>query len=530
MNGKLPRSLAAALVGYLVMVLVMLLPMKCRASAYDMAVEMTAEIPLTFDRNGQEFTGSGSICCFAGDARAHRIIRTEIPGELMMETPAGRQPAPEGTSVNIRGTLSARAGAFNKEQRGRSREELIHADVNVRLPLTEEFRDYGAGSYELVIPVTFIMEAAYGSYDDKLEFTPWEQLVSGAKVTVDDAGSLIEAAVDDRILEIPPGVSSLAMGAFSGAGCVEVTIPPTVSTGEEAFGASPIETAVFDPGRTVIPKGILKNAGELTGVIFPEGVTTLGESALQGCGRLSGLDLPQSLSTLCAYCLDGCSSLKSFDIDRDLATEVYTAAGAPLGGSGIEIINVKEGVTSIPSRLCSNSSVLRELNLPKSLTFIDTQAFIRTTALKELVIRSDISTLSSRSPFEGSGLEMIVIAEGVTALPAYFFSGACENLRKLYLPGSIEKIGANAFRGMDGAVVYYAGSEEEWEDVDTKGWMPERLVFGIKAEDAVTVADDGTVGSVTSHTGDALSLVYDAVTPVGAVSSAADAVTSVEAD
>ena len=440
------------------------------ASDVTMTVIMDADIPLTFNETLGAFTGSQLISESCDNARAHRIVKVTLPDEYEMNTPKGIRPAPEGTSVIYSGQMSARRGYHNRKS-----DNPYTAQIEVKIPFTEDFKEYGLGEYSLIIPVELAMEEAYGSYTEDFTFTPWATLIEKGVVTA-AGGILSDLKGSSDVIEIDPSITELSNGFARGSTYREADIPASVASAYEAFEGSSIRELYFE-GNT-IPEGICKNMTSLVKAELAEGVTTFGDFVFKGCTSLSDFTFPNTMTTLGVSAFEDCLGLKELTIRSNLTTTNYSAVGSPLSYSGIERVIVEEGVTKIPARLYCNATALKELVLPTSLAEIGAQAFIGCSSLEELTIRSDITTGSTLSPFGGNGIKTLTFAEGVTSIPSYFFDKSCSAVESLYLPSTLTSIGYNAFRGTSTMTVYYAGTQEQWERIDKRSFNPSNIVYG----------------------------------------------------
>ena len=183
-------------------------PLESRAAADDITVTMDVQIALTLDKSNladKKMTGEGTVYGSCVNGASHGFVRASVPDSLTMATPAGNMAAPDGTQIDFTASINARKGRANYEAKnglnGKSLSDLMKGKMRVTVPLTEDFLDYGAGSYSIRIPITFTMTKAYGSYDENLNFTPWETLIEEGKVTVED-GRLKAVEKGDVILEM----------------------------------------------------------------------------------------------------------------------------------------------------------------------------------------------------------------------------------------------------------------------------------------------------------------------------------------
>ena len=126
-----------------------------KAASGTMTVEIESSIALSFDESANAFVGTGNIQEFSDDAHLHRIISVSLPESFEMTTPKGIKPAPDGTVVHYDGQMSARRGYYNN-----TNGDGYSSTLYVTVPLTEDFKDYGAGEYSLTVPVEMTVSQA----------------------------------------------------------------------------------------------------------------------------------------------------------------------------------------------------------------------------------------------------------------------------------------------------------------------------------------------------------------------------------
>ena len=437
----------------LFMVAIFAIPMEARASADDITVTMDVQIALTLDNSDpadKKMTGEGTVYGSCINGASHGFVRASVPDSLTMTTPAGNKAAPEGTRIDFTASINARKGRANYEAKnglnGKSLSDLMKGKVRVTVPLTEDFLDYGAGNYSLRIPITFTMTKAYGSYDESLDFTPWETLMEEGKVTVED-GRLKTVEKGDVILEIDPSIASLGSPLFSKSTYREVVIPPTVTASDSGAVAGSVEKVIFEDGFTRIPDRICEGGANITSVTLPDAVEYIGKYAFSKCTGLVDFSFPTSLNYLGTCAFQKCTGIEEMTVWNDITTEASLGTLSPFYGAAVRKATFKEGVTKIPGYLFYNGcQQLEEMYLPSTLESIGQSAFPNATKLKEITVRSNL-TNDYGTPFSGSGLERITFVDGVTSIPKNLFSGGCASLTDLYIPASVTAIGGDVFKG-----------------------------------------------------------------------------------
>lgn len=252
-------------------------------------------------------------------------------------------------------------------------------------------------------------------------------------------------------------VKEIADQAFSGTGITKVTIPATVEK---------IGTAAFSYNNN------------LTEVVFAED------------GKLEEISWGSF-----AYCLN----MRTFNVP----SSVKTVDGmAFYGCTNLEEVNLSAGMQKINTQAFAECKALASINLPEGFKSIGTAAFYNCTSLKSIILPDGMSdevepsldadgnqitdeegnpvsvTVPAVGPIAFFGCESLkyaVFGEGITAIPEGLF-GSCYALESVYLPASLKEVKGlyatssiaygHAFFNTDSfKTVYYAGSQEQWEQI-----------------------------------------------------------------
>ena len=275
-------------------------------------------------------------------------------------------------------------------------------------------------------------------------------------------------------LEIPPeidGVPVRRIGpeAFqSWWGCQSVTIPDSVtSIGKGAFTHCNSLQSVTLPARlTKIEDELFYVCEELRNVSIPDGVTEIGERAFASCRHLSMPHFPDGLTRIGSYAFNNigghyyrpvsaweetlvlpdslkileegafnqCYSLTGVTIPGGL-TEWRTAAFAEC--SQLASVVIAEGAKEIPENAFRTCKALQTVSLPDTLVSVGEYAFYNTPSLLSVDIPGGVKTIEAHA----------FIQSGVT---------------EAFLPKSLTYLGVAAFGNASPFVVYYEGTEAQW--------------------------------------------------------------------
>ena len=168
------------------------------------------------------------------------------------------------------------------------------------------------------------------------------------------------------------------------------------------FAGSGLETVTFADDVTKIASNLLHGCGKITQIDIPDGVTYIGNMAFRNCYALSSVSMPKSLNSLGYLAFENCVSLKTVKINFNNVTRItYQYEGGPFGGSGLETVEIAEGVTQIPQYLFSKCSKLTTVILPSTIKTIDNYAFYNSANVKAVYFKNDIPDYST-SAFSAS--------------------------------------------------------------------------------------------------------------------------------
>ncbi|MGN0549037.1 MAG: leucine-rich repeat domain-containing protein [Acutalibacteraceae bacterium] len=210
-------------------------------------------------------------------------------------------------------------------------------------------------------------------------------------------------------VQLPSGLTGIGISAFYGCSELkEITIPSKVTYAGNAyteggpFGYSGLETVYLENGLTTVAENMFAYCKKLTSVEIPDSVTAIGKEAFKNCTSLSNLKLSKNLSSLGYLAFQNCTSLKTVNINFSgvkYITSQYD--GGPFGGSGLETIEIAEGVTQIPQYLFSKCTKLTTVILPSTIKTIDNYAFYYTANVKAVYFKNDIPNYAT-SAFSAS--------------------------------------------------------------------------------------------------------------------------------
>ncbi len=175
-------------------------------------------------------------------------------------------------------------------------------------------------------------------------------------------------------------------------------------------------------------------------LVVEKGITEIGPGAFARLSSLTDVELPDTLTKIANNAFEGCISL-------------------------IEV-SIPSGITEIESHTFHSCSKLEKVVLPERLEEISSYAFSGCISLKEIELPSTLYVIGFEAFYDCYSLGSIKLPDGVASINTKTFY-KCKALKTIYIPASVTAIAKNAFEYCDLEAIYYAGSEEQWEQIHT---------------------------------------------------------------
>jgi len=364
-----------------------------------------------------------------------------------------------------------------------------------------------ATSYTIPNSVTSIESRAFYSCDSLTSVTIGNSVTSIGYYAFYWCDSLTSVT-------IPNSVTSIGSNAFSWCeSLTSVTIPNSVtSIGSYAFSYCDSLTSVTIPNSvTSIGDDAFYSCDSLTSVTIPNSVTSIGDGAFEYCDSLTSITVDSSnqnyssangvlfnktKTTLIKY-PEG-KTANSYTIPNSVTSIDSSAFRFCYSLTSVTIPN---SVTSIGSYAFSWCESLTSVTIPDSVTSIGSNAFYSCDSLTSVTVDSSNQNYSSANGVlfneakttlikypEGKTATSYTIPNSVTSIGSYAFY-SCDSLTSVTIPNSVTNIGSHAFYSCDSltsvtipnsvtsigdyafywcdslADVYYAGSEDDWNDI-----------------------------------------------------------------
>ena len=205
--------------------------------------------------------------------------------------------------------------------------------------------------------------------------------------------------------------------------------------GESCFELSDINGGLYLLNKlTVIPRRAfynslmenmnLGNDGTSFNSTNLQNLTTIGDSAFAKCTKMTSIAMPYKVSSIGKNAFKGTDKVTTVVWGTQKFTGENPLAGAGLGMSNIENVYVAGTVTSLPAKLFSGATNLKNAYINSNLAY-------------------QVALTAETAPFAGTGLTKAVIRNNIGNITDYLFAGA-GNLTTVTMPDVVQ-IGEGAF-------------------------------------------------------------------------------------
>lgn len=227
-------------------------------------------------------------------------------------------------------------------------------------------------------------------------------------------------------------------------------------------------------------------ASSIRKIVIEDGVTRIGQYAFYNCYNLMELKMP--VSAYCNYnAFYNCDSIQNITltkgngqaVDYSWSSHSYT----PWKNNAVTEIIITDGVTRIGDYYFYNCKNVKKITIPDSVIEIGVEAFSDSNIIDIYFGGSisewldiDFSSNGSNPMYSATGTLYvngsvvsgdIVIPDGIVKFNCYAFYGLRE-VESVTIPESVTCIYGGEFWPLTNtAVIYYEGTKEQWDSIDT---------------------------------------------------------------
>ncbi len=275
-------------------------------------------------------------------------------------------------------------------------------------------------------------------------------------------------------------------------------------------------------GITAIGDGVFHRFEFVKKVSLPSTLESIGEMAFARCFALRNITIPDSVTEIKNHAFYLCSSLEEITLSENLES---ISQGLFERCTSLVKVSIPESVTSIYANAFFSCSSLVSIGIPRNVSYIDEEfVFGKCESLGSIVVHFDNDyyemcsegivdkatkvlvagcrytripkdgsvRIIGKGAFCGALCDYMHIPESVTEIRDNAFQQAA--LTEISLPNSLEKIGNDAFIGVELEYIYYNGTQEEWDNIvigsGNEGLDNAQLIF---SQMPIAVGDCGDI-------------------------------------
>ncbi|MGN0140604.1 MAG: leucine-rich repeat protein [Roseburia sp.] len=252
-------------------------------------------------------------------------------------------------------------------------------------------------------------------------------------------------------IKLPASLETLGYSIIAKTSVAEITIPkslknlPSDNTGALS-GCETLKKVVFADGSTTVTR-VCRNSPYLTQVVIPDTVTKIENYAFKDCNSLASITIPANVkeigveafrnTALTSLTLpDGIEKLGTGMIDGTKITEIAIPSSLKEGGMNadgrgafgilsrcetLKKVVFKEGITTIPPKVCYYCTSATEIVIPSSVTKIGDYAFTACTGMTEFTLPTGVTDIGYQAFAKNENLAKVVIYDKVTTIHSTAF-------------------------------------------------------------------------------------------------------------
>ena len=161
---------------------------------------------------------------------------------------------------------------------------------------------------------------------------------------------------------------------------------------------------------------------KLQSIVLPSSLKKIGANAFRSCFALQDVYLCDGITDIAEYAFAFCNNLKHFNCPSSLRTIDQYA----FKSSGLETVNLNEGLKTIGDFAFTQSNELTEIEIPSTVETIGTRAFNSLKKLEKVILPKRVGNIGV-SAFAGNASLKTVVCNDKSSLPDDFKATIGEN-------------------------------------------------------------------------------------------------------
>lgn len=233
---------------------------------------------------------------------------------------------------------------------------------------------------------------------DAFRNTKWLANKQNENALVIVNGILIDGNSASGDVEIPDGVKTINIGAFSNSYITGVNIPSSVTNiGDEAF----------------------KYCYTIKSIKIPGSVETIGESAFEGCRDFESVTISEGVKSIGNMAFYSSEKLRSVTIPESVTSIGYSAFAYT---KWLEDKQKENPLVIVGSIVLDGKKCTGDVVIPSGAKIIADGAFSNNKDIKSVVIPDGVTSIGYCAFYE-SGVEDVTVPKSVTNIGQYAFEG-----------------------------------------------------------------------------------------------------------
>ena len=187
----------------------------------------------------------------------------------------------------------------------------------------------------------------------------------------------------------------------------------------------------------------IDNVDSIKNIKFEGDITYIGNGFFMEFTGIEEVNLPEGLIRLGTNVFSNCFSLKKISFPSTLSEIPSIAYNTEYGGSNnlndLTTVIIADGIEKIGNDAFREAPLLTNIELPDTLKEIENNAFDGCSSLKEITLPEGLEKIGDNVFNNCTSLTEIVLPEGLTQLGNVVFVG-CTSLEKISIPSTLETI------------------------------------------------------------------------------------------